>query len=80
MDRMYFVFRVNINQSGTEQHSIQNFADEKQARKRFYNILAADIDNENYQYEMVQIVRDDGICIASQVFDNRVSPEPVVEG
>jgi len=29
---------------------------------------------------MVQIVRDDGICVASQVFDNRVSPEPVAEG
>ena len=80
MDRMYFVTRVNINQSGTQQQSIQTFSDEKQARKRFYNILAADIDNENYQYEMVQIVRDDGICIASQVFDNRVAPEPVVEG
>lgn len=80
MDRMFFVTRVNINQNGTQQQSIQTFTDEKQARKRFYNILAADIDNENYQFEMVQIVRDDGICIASQVFDNRVSPEPVVEG
>jgi hypothetical protein len=80
MDRLFFVTRVNINQSGTQQQSIQTFTDEKQARKRFYNILAADIDNENYQYEMVQIVRDDGICVASQVFDNRVSPEPVAEG
>lgn len=78
MDRLFFVTRVNINQSGTQQQSIQTFTDEKQARKRFYNILAADIDNENYQYEMVQIVRDDGICVASQVFDNRVFPEPVV--
>lgn len=80
MDRLFFVTRVNINQSGTQQQSIQTFTDEKQAFKRYYNILAADIDSENYQFEMVQIVRDDGICIASQVFDNRVSPKPTAEG
>ena len=80
MNKLFFVTRVNINQSGTQQQSIQTFTDEKQARKRFYNILAADIDSETYQFEMVQIVRDDGICVASQVFDNRVSPEPVVAG
>jgi hypothetical protein len=80
MEKMYFVTRVNIDQTGKQANSIQQFSDEKQARKRFYSILAADIDSENYQFEMVQIVRDDGICVASQVFDNRVAPEPVVEG
>lgn len=79
MERMYFVTRVNIDQTGKQANSIQQFVDEKQARKRYYNILAADIDNDNYQYEMVQIVRDDGICVASQVFDNRVAPEPTPE-
>lgn len=80
MNRLFFVTRVNIDQTGKQANSIQQFADEKQAFKRFYNILAADIDSETYQFEMVQIVRDDGICVASQVFDNRVSPEPVVAG
>lgn len=80
MDRMFFVTRVNIDQTGKQSNSIQMFTAEKQAFKRYYNILAADIDSENYQFEMVQIVRDDGICVASQVFDNRVAPEPVVEG
>lgn len=70
---MWFVVRVNINTSGTQQNSIQMYTNETQAFKRYYNILAADIDNENYQFELVQIVRDDGICIASQVFDNRVA-------
>lgn len=72
---MWFVTRVNINTSGTQQQSIQTYTDETAAYKRFYNILAADIDNANYQYELVQIVRDDGICVASQVFDNRVAEE-----
>lgn len=73
---MWFVVRVNINQSGTQANSIQKYDDETAAYKRYYNILAADIDNENFQYELVQIVRSDGICVASQVFDNRT---PVVE-
>lgn len=68
---MWFVVRVNINQSGAQANSIQKFDDETAAYKRYYNILAADIDNADYQYELVQIVRKDGICVASQVFDNR---------
>lgn len=71
---MFFVNRVFFsNPSGAQSNSIQKFDTEIEARKRFYNILAADIDNENIEYEMVQIVRDDGICTASQVFDNRVT-------
>lgn len=69
---MWFVVRVNISTSGQQQSSVQKFENETAAYKRYYNILAADIDNENYQYELCQIVRDDGICVASQVFDNRV--------
>ena len=68
---MWFVVRVNINKQGTQANSIQKYDDETSAYKRFYNILAADIDSDNYSFELVQIVRDDGICVASQVFDNR---------
>lgn len=69
---MWFVVRVNISTSGQQQNSIQKFDNETAAYKRYYNILAADIDSENYIYELCQIVRDDGVCVASQVFDNRV--------
>lgn len=69
---MWFVTRVFFKQDGTQSNSIQAFDNEVAARKRFYTVVAADIDNANYTYEMVQIVRDDGTCIASQVFDNRV--------
>lgn len=68
---MWFVTRVNINAQGVQGNSIQKFDNETAAYKRYYNILAADIDSEQYVYEMVQIVREDGICVASQVFDNR---------
>ena len=68
---MYFVFRFLIKVSGEESHSEQRFESETAARKRYYNVLAADIDNTDIAYEIVQIVREDGIAIASQVFDNR---------
>ena len=70
---MYFVFRYNINKSDIESHSEQRFDDEVAAKKRFFNILAADIDNENYKYEIAMVVRDDGFLVCSQVFDNRES-------
>ena len=69
---MYFVFRFSLKKSGEEAHSEQRFDTEIAARKRYYNILAADIDSTEIAYELVQIVREDGIVIASQVFDNRV--------
>ena len=65
----YIVLRFNINKQGQEAHSEQKFTDETQAMKRFYNILAGDIDSENYTYELVQVIRStDGTAIANQVF------------
>ena len=72
---MYIVTRFNITVAGVETHSQQKYDDETQAMKRYYNLLAADIDNPNLAYEMVQVVREDGIATASQVFDNRVQTE-----
>lgn len=68
---MYFVFRFFLKNSGEEGRSEQRYDSEIAARKRFYNILAADIDSTEIAYELVQIVREDGIVIAVQVFDNR---------
>jgi len=74
---MFIVTRFNINQSDQQAHSQQMYNSETEAMKRYYNILATDIDSDNYKYELCQVVRDDGIAIASQVFDNRV---PQTEG
>ena len=74
---MYFVFRYNINKSDIESHSEQRFDDEIAAKKRFFNILAADIDNENYKYEIAMVVREDGFTECFQVFDNRASESSV---
>ena len=74
----YIVLRFFISKAGQESHSEQRFDDEIQARKRYYNILAADIDSQNLQYEIVQVIRStDGTALTSQVFDfSEPEPEP----
>ena len=73
---MFIVIRFNINTQGQESHSQQKYDDQVSAMKRFYSILATDIDNENFMYELVNVIDESGIVIASQVFDNR---EPEVQ-
>ena len=68
---MYFVLRAFFK-DGKQSNSIEMRETEIDARKRYYTILATDIDSETIEYELVQIVREDGTCNASQVFDNRV--------
>ena len=79
----YIVLRFFISKAGQESHSEQRFDDEIQARKRYYNILAADIDSQNLQYELVQVIRStDGSTISgcNQVFDfSTPEPEPSAE-
>ncbi len=72
----FIVLRFNISKAGQEAHSEQKYTDETQAMKRFYNILAADIDSDNYTYELVQVIRStDGATIANQVFQYEEEPE-----
>lgn len=75
---MYFVMRVNFDQTGKQSNSVQMFTDLVQAQKRWHTVIAADIDSDNYQYELVQIVDESGIVLATQVLDNREVP-PVTE-
>lgn len=72
----FFVMRVFFAASdGKQSNSIQAYENEVDARKRFYSILASDIGSANIKYELVQIIRNDGICIASEVFDYREAEE-----
>lgn len=68
---LFFVVRVFYEKDGKETHSIQSFDTETQAKKRFHSIIAADVDSEAITYELVQIIRDDGRCMASEVFGER---------
>ncbi len=69
---MFFVTRVFFSLDGTQSNSIQTFDNEIQAKKRWHSIIASDIDKNTISFEMVQIVRENGLCIASEIIDNRV--------
>ena len=72
----YIVTRYIINFEGSDTRSQERFDDLTQAKKRWHSIIASDIDKTSIAWEMVQIVREDGICVASEIIDNRVAPEP----
>lgn len=72
----YIVTRYIINFEGSDTRSQERFDDLTQAKKRWHSIIASDIDKTSVAWEMVQIVREDGICVASEIIDNRPAPEP----
>ena len=74
---LYFVLRYIIPFEGNDSHSEEKFTDITLAKKRWHAIIASDIDKTTLAYELIQIIREDGICVASEILDNRVPPEPV---
>ena len=71
----YIVSRYIIPTEGSDTRSQERFDTDIEARKRWHSIIASDIDKNTILWEMVQIVREDGICIASEILDNRVPEE-----
>lgn len=72
---MFFVTRVFFSTDGKQSNSIEMFDNDTAAKKRWHSIIASDIDKQTISFEMVQIVREDGICVASEIIDNRVPVE-----
>lgn len=71
----YFVLRYIIPFEGNDSHSEEKFTDITLAKKRWHTIIASDIDKTTLAYELIQIIREDGICVASEILDNRLPPE-----
>lgn len=76
---LYFVLRYIIPFEGNDSHSEEKFTDITLAKKRWHTIIASDIDKTTLAYELIQIIREDGICVASEILDNRLPPEPEPE-
>lgn len=76
---LYFVLRYIIPFEGNDSHSEEKFTDITLAKKRWHTIIASDIDKTTLAYELIQIIREDGICVASEILDNRVPETPEVE-
>lgn len=76
MEEIYIVTRYFIPVGGSDSRSQERFDNLIAARKRWHTLVASDIDKTTIAWEMIQIVRGaDGICLASEIIDNRVAPE-----
>lgn len=77
MEEIYIVTRYFIPVDGSDSRSQERYDNLIAARKRWHTLVASDIDKATIAWEMIQIVRGaDGICLASEIIDNRVAPEP----
>lgn len=73
MEEIYIVTRYFISVDGNDNRSQERFSSLTQARKRWHTIVASDLDKNTIAWELIQIVRGaDGICLASEIIDNRV--------
>ena len=74
MEDFYIVTRYFLNvDGGNDGRSQQRYDDITQAKKQWHQQIATDIDKATILWELIQIVRSvDGLCIASEIIDNRV--------
>ena len=70
----YIVNRLSIK-DGKETHSTQIFETYEEARKRYYNIIAADLNDDAITYQLADIVSSDGLTRDIQVFDRNAENE-----
>jgi len=76
MEEIYIVTRYFIPVDGNDSRSQERFDNLLAARKRWHTLVASDLDKPTILWEMIQIVRGaDGICLASEIIDNRVPAE-----
>lgn len=72
----YFYIVTRIFYKGTnETHSVQIFTDSRQAKMRFYNIIAADLADDDITYQYATITDNTGNYILPPVvYDRRPTP------
>lgn len=59
-----------------ETHSVELKDTYLEAQQRYYNIIAADLANEDITYQAAYIINADGLMMDGKVFDRRPEPEP----
>ena len=76
MEEIYIVSRYLIPVEGNDSRSQERFDNLTQARKRWHTLVASDLDKNTILWEMIQIIRGaDGICLASEIIDNRTEEQ-----
>ena len=71
----YQVIRIFFK-GATKSHSVEYFDDYGPALQRYFNIIAADLANNEVTYNAAYIIDNGGTAIRHEVFDRRPEPEP----
>ena len=69
-DVFFQVVRV-FQSNGKMSNSVEYMTSYDDAQKRYYNIIAADIGNENITYHAAYIINSAGRVVDEKVFDRR---------
>ena len=73
-EKFYLVIRYFIKKDDTDAHSVEVFHDYESARKRYYNIIASDLNNADLIYNSVTMLDSNMNKVASDYFD-RYKPD-----
>lgn len=73
-EKFYLVIRYFIKKDDTSAHSVETFNDYESARKRYYNIIASDLNNAELIYNAVAMLDCNMNKVASDYFD-RYDPD-----
>ncbi len=74
MDKFYSVVRIFFK-GDAETHSVEHKSTLLDAQKRYFNIIAADLANDDITYQAAYIIDSNGMMVEGRVFDRT----PVVE-
>ena len=76
----YQVIRIFMKNGAEPQRSVQFYNDYGDAEKRYYAIIAADINDPQVEYQGTYIIDSTGNTLERKVFDRRsFEPEPEPE-
>jgi hypothetical protein len=68
MEKFYSVVRI-FYKGSNETHSIEIKSTLLDARKRYFNIIATDLANEEITYQAAYIIDSNGLMVEGRVFD-----------
>ena len=71
MDKFYSVIRI-FYKGANETHSIEQKATLEDAQKRYFNIIATDLANDEITYQSAYIIDSNGLMVEGRVFDRTV--------